>query len=565
MPLNSVVGVPGRVTAPLGHQDLLTVAVAMAALVLLAGCATLATLMLVHLERRRRELAVRLALGCSRARLTSSVLGEMVVLGTVGVALALAVTSWALAASRTLSLPGGLGLERLDLSLDWPGFLVVLTVAVGSMVAAVLVALNRLGHPTATAGLLGAAGTPPASSLRLRSGLLALHAACTVIVLIGAALFIRTVAIAFSGGAGFDVDRTVFVSVQPSRLASYGRADRPFGKEFDRLTRAAYERLLSDLRGLPGVTTVALGEAPIRAGGMGSVVNGITVVRPIKVPTPIGERELPVGVHLGGAEYLEALGIPLLAGRLPDRNDAALITRALAGTLAPGGDPLGLLLSNGESSLEVVGVVPDLVLGSMFASAAGGMIRQSLTTESFGIAGISVVVRTASDADGAVPRVAQVVDRVFPLTARSRVVSGRELLAADLGRQRLGASFFSGFGVVALLLGAGGVFGLVAYMVESRARELGIRLALGATPRRLLLSVVQKSVGPVVAGAVLGLVGAAWFSGAAEALVYGVGTLDAASYLAGASLMIICALLASLAAGRRVRDVSPTEWLRRDH
>jgi predicted permease len=564
LPLPSLVGVPGRVTAPLGEQDLLAVALAMAALVLLAGCATLTTLMVVHLERRRRELAVRLALGCGRTRLTVGVLGEMVVLGTVGVALALAVTSWALAASRTLSLPGGLGLDRLDLSLDWRILVVALAIAAGSVLVAVLVGLNRLGRRTAVAGLVGVTATPPASSWRLRRGLLAVHAASTVVVLIGAALFVRTVGFAFSRGAGFDVDRTVFVSVQPSLFESYGRADPVFGDERRRLTRAAYDRLLSDLRVLPGVTTVALGEAPIRAGGMGGVGTGTTVVAAMTASTPTGERELPVGGHLGGAGYLEALGLPLLAGRLPDRRDRALITRSLAETLAPAGNPLGVALSSGDSSYEVVGVVPDFIQGSMSAGAAGGMIRLALTTEVFGVAGLSAVVRTASDADAAVPRIAEVVNRAFPLTARSRVVSGRELLAADLGRQRLGASFFSGFGLVALVLGAGGVFGLVAYLVESRARELGIRLALGATTGSLLLNVVRTSLGPVLTGTVIGLVAAAWLSGQVEALVFGVSAADAASYLAAGSLMAGSALLAGLAAGRRVRHVSPAAWLRQD-
>jgi putative ABC transport system permease protein len=192
------------------------------------------------------------------------------------------------------------------------------------------------------------------------------------------------------------------------------------------------------------------------------------------------------------------------------------------------------------------------------------MIRLALTTEVFGVAGLSAVVRTASDADAAVPRIAEVVNRAFPLTARSRVVSGRELLAADLGRQRLGASFFSGFGLVALVLGAGGVFGLVAYLVESRARELGIRLALGATTGSLLLNVVRTSLGPVLTGTVIGLVAAAWLSGQVEALVFGVSAADAASYLAAGSLMAGSALLAGLAAGRRVRHVSPAAWLRQD-
>jgi putative ABC transport system permease protein len=561
LPVSTAVGVPGRVTAPLQEHDLLELAVAMAALISLAGCATLATLVLVRVERRRRELTVRLALGCSRTGLARLVLGEMVLLVALGVTAALSLARWVLDTSRSLSLPGGLGLDRIDLSLGWQSLLIAPTIAAASTLAAVLVALHRLGRRTAMAGLLGSSVTPAASSLRLQSRLLAVQAASTVVMLIGAALFVRTVTFAFAHGAGFDVDRTVFVSVQPSYLDFLGSATPSFGEERRAREAAAYERLRAELGSMPGVQAAALGEAPIRTGGMGSVVPDGPVALPM---TLASGRDLLVGLHRGGAGYLEALGLPLLAGHLPDRQDAVLITRALADAIAPAGDPIGQFLRSGELSYQIVGIVPDFIQGSMSTRAIGGVVPLSLTAESFGLSGVSVVVRTASDAGTAVPRIARTVNRVFPLTARSRVVSGRELLTADIGRQRLGASFFSGFGIVALVLGVSAMFGLAAYLVEARFREFGIRLALGANTRSLLLGVVRTTLVPVVVGTAIGLLAAAGLSGAVEALVFGINAVDAPSYVGAAGLVTGSALLAGLAAGRQLRHVPPTAWLRRD-
>jgi putative ABC transport system permease protein len=144
------------------------------------------------------------------------------------------------------------------------------------------------------------------------------------------------------------------------------------------------------------------------------------------------------------------------------------------------------------------------------------------------------------------------------------VGSGRELLTADIGRQRLGASFFSGFGIVALVLGVSAMFGLAAYLVEARFREFGIRLALGANTRSLLLGVVRTTLVPVVVGTAIGLLAAAGLSGAVEALVFGINAVDAPSYVGAAGLVTGSALLAGLAAGRQLRHVPPTAWLRRD-
>jgi ABC-type antimicrobial peptide transport system permease subunit len=212
----------------------------------------------------------------------------------------------------------------------------------------------------------------------------------------------------------------------------------------------------------------------------------------------------------------------------------------------------------------VVGVVPDFIQGSIRSNTAGGMITE---TQSFDVAvrNLNAMHLTVSTTDGAaqiVPAVRRIVDDILPNAVRADVASGRQLLEQDLGRERLGASFFSGFGLVSLVLGLAGVFGLVSFLAESRRREIGVRMALGATPNRLMRSVVSTGLLPVAVGAVAGLVAAGLLSHTIEAFVHGVGTLDAVSYAGAAMLMLLGASAAGVAAAARIRRVSPMEALR---
>jgi ABC-type antimicrobial peptide transport system permease subunit len=172
------------------------------------------------------------------------------------------------------------------------------------------------------------------------------------------------------------------------------------------------------------------------------------------------------------------------------------------------------------------------------------------------------VVLRSDDPAASVDRLRVAITTVLPRSPRIVIETGRDLVERDLGRERLGAWFFSGLGVVAVGVGLGGVFGLIAYLAESRRREFGVRIALGATSANLVRVAVGSGLIPVMIGTGIGLLGAAWLAKTAQSFLIGVSALDSVSY-AGVALMLVAgATAAGLTAAWRLRSISPVEALR---
>jgi hypothetical protein len=271
-----------------------------------------------------------------------------------------------------------------------------------------------------------------------------------------------------------------------------------------------------------------------------------------------------------GPEYSDALGLRIVAGRALtpadvrpyDRPAPAVVSASLAASLWPNRSPLGQHVRFGYSASavehEVVGVVEDFAFGSVRFDPPAALLRASAEP-----AGNSLALALRTRDPGVLKDpVRRLIEDVVPNAPRLTMMTGREIVAADLGRERLGAWFFSGFGLVALALGVGGVFGLIAYLAESRRRELGVRIALGATPADLLRLAVGSGLAPAALGAAAGLAGAAIVTKAAESFLIGIGRLDPISYAVAAALMLGSAGAAGLAAAWRVRRISPVEALR---
>jgi len=557
--LRQIFGAPDSRTIIIREETVLRVVTASAALVLLAGCVTLIALVLVHYERRRHELSVRLALGATRARLAKQLAAELGWLTVPGVVGASLFASWSLRALPSLNLPGGVDLSRLNLAVDWQVVLAAVTFNLLVLLAAAALPIARFTRPDLARNLVTTTATASASSHRVRGVLLGLHVMSTMVLLVAAGLFVRTVVYGFTQGPGFDVNRTLFVDLQVDPM--FVRWDEDLDASA-RQRLADEHRMVEKLRTLPGLDVVSIGAAPIGPSPARMMLNPWTATIGTEthelrfVSAPVGEQ------------FLEALNVPVLQGRMLTADDQGarptpvVVTASLARQLFPGGSPIGRDFDLAGKRV-IMGVIPDVAFGSFALPHSEALLRVVTLDGNAKSHELSLTIRSERP-EAVVGDVRRVIASVFPDAPRVELATGREVVARDLGRERLGAWFFSGFGVVALALGVGGVFGLVAYLAESRRRELGVRVALGATPRDLLRQVIGIGLRPVLFGAAVGLGSAALLARFVSSLLVGVGQFDLLTYLSAGFAMIGCAGVAGLVGAWRVRRLSPLDALRSD-
>jgi predicted permease len=559
VPLSQAFGTPESRTIIVRGRRALSVVASLALLVLLGGCATLMALVLVHYERRRRELAIKTVLGASHRRIAKELSRELAILTVSGTAGAILVAVWGLRTLPALNLLEGVALGRLDLSIDWRVFGMAVMTTVITLGLAVLVPMRRTMRLNLALELVGgSATTSPPSSRRVRQALLAFQVSTAIVVLVVAGLFVRTVARGVKWGAGFDVDHTLFVTVQ---TMSPMRVPGPFQSEVqamgERITRAR-----EALHAVPGVNAVAEGMAPI---GLSQVT---TLTTPQVVETGQRRRELLLGRMFGAPDLLATLGVPILAGRRLTDADvvtspvSAVVTATLADSLWPGEDPIGQVLSVEEGrrggKYIIVGVAADFCFGSLSRRAAG-----VLTTARHQTLGIEPQFALhATQTAGLADSVRKSVEQALPDAPWAKVETGRDIIDRDLGSQRLGAWFFSAFGLVALILGLGGVFGLVAYLAESQQHELGVRLALGATRGDVIFYSMTAALFPVLFGVVVGIGLAAGIARVLTSLLAGLSALDPLTYAAVSTTMLVCAGLAGASAAWRLRRLDASNSLR---
>jgi predicted permease len=556
LPIKDVYGSPESPTVVVREADALAIVAGLGFIVLLGGCATLAALVLVHYEHRRLEFTLRSALGASRRQLVKELARELCSVAVVGTTGAIILSTLGLRVIPHLRLPGGVDLSRLSLSVDWRvfGFAVIISAVTLIIAAWWPIATFTSGR---LAGVLVASHSATASrdSHRLRQVLLSVQVCAAIVVLIAASLFVQAVERGFGRAAGFDVSHTVFVTVQVESPLSRLGPEQLIAIESN--TRRVREALQS----IPGVDNVADGGCPIDPGLTARLI------RPVRLESDGRRRDLPVGRMPGSANMLDALGVQILSGRSLRREDRsskpapAVITALLASTLWPNENPLGKVLSTswGGGRLLIVGTIGEVTFGSLARPAAGVIGTLSDELE-FGLQPQFVV--HAAHPDQLQSPIREAVAKAVPAAPLVRVTTGHDVVTSDLGRQRLGAWFFSWFGLTALVLGVGGVFGLVAYLAEARRREFGVRLALGATPRRLVAHGIATALLPVVVGVAAGLGAAAIVSRLFASLLTGLSPVDLLTYGAVGLAMIGCTTLAALMAAWRLRRITPTEALR---
>lgn len=562
------------------QQSLIRTLWVAAALILLLGCANLASLFMARTLAARRQLAIRMALGSSRGGLLRYVGSEVIALAFAGLAMGLILRTWLLMAVRALDTSAGVPVSALDVSLDWR------TVAFGAIVCAVsvLIASGGAFRHAARTNLVGVlAGTVPTASrtsLTIRQGLLAGHVALAMTLLVAALALVSAVAAAFSKDLGFERDRTIFASVRPRFLQYRAAGDR---------READYRLTISRLAEIPGVTAVSYGPSLLRsdadAGDTPVSVDGasrrITLARLEAGPaflTAAGARFLEgrdlTPADADGAATSQAMMRFMTLRRFNRTNESApndgrstaVIDERLATALWPGTSALGrsFLWEPLQITYQVVGVVQDLGVRMRGLPPVPTLVAPQPLAAYDATRGFALVIRTAGDAAPAVPAVTAVLRERFSGAPVMRVATGRQLLADEMAQERMGARLFTWYAATAAMLGLAGIYGLLLFIVSESRRELGIRAALGASGPALIRLTTGYALKPVVLGSAAGLLLAFAFSKAMTASIVGLGNIGGGVFTLAAALFLGAAGMAALRGAGGIRKLNPADVLRAD-
>ncbi len=538
-------------------RPILLLLLAGAGLLLLIACVNVASLLLVRSEGRRREIAVRSALGASAARLMSQFVTEGVVLVAAGCALGLLSADWIMKllaklipADMMASMPFLLGLGLNVRVLAFAGAISLLAVVVFSITPALHLSLSEMREGLAE-GSRGSAGN---TWRRLGSKLVVLELATAMVLLVGAGLL----------GESFYRMLHVDLGFQPDHLATLGIAapDNRYGK--DEQAIALGRQIVNDIASLPGVNSVALSNKLPVTGNL--YTDWIRLVgRPYH-----GEHN-EVNNRLVSAGYFRTLRAKLVRGRyFTDAEDASkpgvvVINQALAREYFPGEDPIGKKIGDYELSpksiREIIGIVDDIREGPLDSKvwpAEYCPFNQEPTTF------FSLVVRTSQAPQSVLPALDASVHRSHPDVGTLNPATMNELIqdSPSAYLHRSAAWLVGGFAALALLLGVVGLYGVIAYSVSQRTREIGVRMALGAQPGSIYALILKEAGGLTAIGIASGLVCSVAASTLMRKLLFGIQSWDVPTLITVAVVLAISALLASFFPARRAASVNPIEALR---
>ena len=541
-----------------GPRPGLTVLLGAVGFVLLLACANVANLILVRAAARQKEIAIRLAMGASRARLVRQLLTESVVLalggGALGVLLAVwgvALTSAAIPQSLAKYLPGWENMGINPRALLFTLGVSVLTGLLFGLAPALQATRTNCNEALKDGGRTSATHTHN----RLRSLLVVSEITLSLILLIGAGLMIRSFMQLLRVDPGYDPSNVVVMN-----LALGGDKYEEPQPRVD-----FYQQLMRRIAGVPGVVRAgAVNQLPLSRSNSSSAftIEG----RP---PLPKGQ-ETDADWRPVTPGYLETMNIPLRRGRLlserDDRRDApraVLINEALAERHFPGEDPLGRRLDFGDAQKEgyweIVGIVGNIKHSSLDDPAyAEAYVAHAKSPWR----GMAVVVRTTNDPVQIVSAVQTellAIDRdqpAFDVRTMDRVVS------ESLAPQRVTMVMMGIFAVIALLLAAVGVYAVMSYAVTQRTHEIGVRLALGAQPADILRMVVRQGMALAGAGLALGLVASYFLTQGMSKVLYGVSASDPVTFAGISALLAVVAFAANYLPARRATKVDPMQALR---
>jgi predicted permease len=559
----------------------LFILMAVAGLVLLIACANVANLLLARADRRQKEMAVRLGIGAGRGRLLRQLLTESLLLAGLGGALGLLFAVWGSRFLLGLLASGASGNPDLALDVAIDGRKLAFAAAVALLTAVIfglapalqstrldLAGSLKEGGRALGSGALGRRGGSGIRRLPLGRLLVAAQIGLSLVLLIGAGLFVRSLRNLMGVDAGFERDRLVLVSISPHMLG-YDKA---------RLGDL-YRRLVERLEAVPGVRSASLSVYSL----LGDSATRSTFSLPGYTPRRGEDQWSYESVVTPG--YFQTVGMPVLAGRgfsVRDRQQAprvvvvnqTFVRRYLWRPAVPQGAPapigavdaVGRRFGFGNPShsrdLEIVGVVRD---AKYFRLGLDGRPMVYLPVEQEPGELHDVEVRVASGATPAVGgALRRVIAEVAPDLPVLRVATMSEQVARSLARERAVARLAGFFGLLALVLAAVGLYGVMSYSVARRTNEIGLRMALGA-PRGQVVGLVMRDTARLIAvGVAAGLAGALAGTRVAASQLFGVSARDPATMLAATLAMVAVALAAGFLPARRAADTDPMVALRHE-
>jgi predicted permease len=516
--------------------------------VLLIACANVGNLFLARAVGRQQELALRIALGASRRRVIAHVLTEGLGLAVAGGVAGVGV-AWLAAPTLAAFIPNAPlvpGLDNVGINIG------VMVFALGAAVASALIssAIASLGLVRAQRSALAweRRSTMTPRARMAASSLVAAEIALAVVLVAGGGLTLRSLANLLAVDPGFTP-----AGVLTTQLAlPAGRYDE------DRARSVFYARAFAEIEALPNVETVGAAMVTPLTGN-----NWTVPLQRVEHPLPAGQRPPEVGWQLASEGYFRALRIPLRAGRLFGTRDATgapvvILSEAAAARHFAGEEPLGRRISLGDMEAEIVGVV-------------GNVRRASLTDdpredlyfpfERMMSPATTLFIRVSGDPIAALPAVRTAVHGLEPHAVLYETRTLSNIAEESAAVTRLATRLLAGFAAIALLLAAIGVYGVMSYRVRRRTRELGTRLALGATRGDITRLVLLQSAAIAAVGLAVGTAAALVFARTLSSLLYDIGPSDPATLASAAALLAAATLAASYLPARRAARVDPVSIL----
>jgi predicted permease len=530
---------------------LMAVLMIVVGLVLLVACANVANLMLARAVGRQKEIAVRLALGAGRHRLVRQLLFESFLLALTGAGVGFALAALAARAISNFQLPLPFPVV-FDFNVDMRVAMFTLVLALITALLFGLVPALRASRPNLVRALKdGPAVFGRVGRSGLRSALVVVQVALSLVLLVAAGLFLRSLGNASSIDIGFRPDNILIMTMDP-KLQRYSHHK----------TVQFLSQLHDRVAALPGVRSVSfVGVVPLSIGGISDNFN-------VDATKDQPKRTVEAIINIVGSGYFKTMMIPLLRGRdfVPQTDDqhVVIINATMASHLFSGQDPIGRVIHQDKDQYTVVGVTRDAKSSTIGEKPTDGvfLFLNAAPEKANSFFGTTIMVKTFVNPGAMTRSVREQIAVLDPNMAVFNVETMQQHVDKSLLLPRISALLLGIFGAVGLTLAAIGLYGVMSYSVGCRTREIGIRMALGAKPRKVLRMVLRQGLTLTCIGLVIGLAIALIVGRFAASVLYGISGADLTTFIIVSAVMLATAIIAILIPATRAAHIQPTVALR---